>query len=44
MINEKRDRNVGIRLTESELTLLRQKAEKEGLGLTDFIIRCVKNS
>lgn len=41
---EKRDRNVGIRVTETELAILKQKAEKAGLGITDFIIQCVKNA
>ncbi len=39
---EKRDRNVGIRVTETELAMLKEKAELSGLGLTDLIIEAVK--
>ncbi len=41
---EKRDRNIGIRVSESELEMFKSKAEKAGMKLTDFIISLVENA
>ncbi len=35
---EKRDRNIGIRVSESELAAIKAKAESEGKNLTQYII------
>ncbi len=42
--DEKRDRNIGIRVSESELKMFREKAEKAGMKLTEYIIHLVKNA
>lgn len=45
MLNdEKRDKNIGIRVSESELAMFKEKAEKAGMKLTEFIIHLVKNA
>lgn len=41
---EKRDRNIGIRVSESELAMFKEKAAKAGMKLTEFIIELVKNA
>ena len=41
---EKRDRNIGIRVSESELELIKAKAEASGKKLTQFIIDCILES
>lgn len=41
---EKRDRNIGIRVSESELKMFKEKAEKSGMKLTEFIIDLVKKA
>lgn len=41
---EKRDRNIGIRVSESELKMFKEKAEKTGMKLTEFLIELVKNA
>lgn len=35
---QKRDRNIGIRVSESELATIKAKAEAEGKKLTQYII------
>ena len=40
----RRDRNIGIRVNEEELAMFKAKAAESGLGLTDFIIECVKKA
>lgn len=35
---QKRDRNIGIRVSEKELELIKSKAELEGKKLTQYII------
>jgi len=42
--DEKRDRNIGIRVSESELEMFKEKAEKAGMRLTEFIIQLVRNA
>lgn len=39
-----RNRNIGIRVSEAELLMIKQKAAESGKGLTDFIIDLVKNA
>lgn len=38
----RRDKNIGIRVNADELAMVKEKAEKAGLGMTDFILECVK--
>ncbi len=42
--NGKRDKNIGIRVSESELLMFREKARNAGMGLTEFIIHLVENA
>lgn len=41
---EKRDRNIGIRVSESELQMFKDKAEAAGMKLTEYIIHLVKTN
>lgn len=41
---EKRDRNIGIRVSESELQMFKDKAEVAGMKLTEYIIHLVKTN
>lgn len=41
---EKRDRNIGIRVTKSEAEMIRAKAASCGLGVTDFIVSLCRNA
>lgn len=40
----RRDRNIGIRVSESELAMFREKADKAGMTLTELIISLVKDA
>lgn len=40
--DEKRDRNIGIRVSESELKMFKDKADKAGMKLTEYLIYLVK--
>ena len=40
----RRDRNIGIRVNEEELAMFKAKAGAAGLGLTEFIIECVRKA
>lgn len=40
--DEKRDRNIGIRVSESELAMFKEKANRAGMKLTEYIIYLVK--
>ena len=42
--SEKRTRNIGIRVNEEELTMIKAKAAESGKGITDFIIDLVRNA
>lgn len=39
-----RNRNIGIRVSEEELAMIKAKSAISGLGMTDFIIECVKKA
>ena len=41
---ERRDRNIGIRVSESELQMFKDKAKAAGMKLTEYIIHLVKTS
>ena len=40
----KRDRNIGIRVTEAEAEMIRSKAAAAGLGVTDFLVRLAEQA
>ena len=42
--SEKRTRNIGIRVSEAELLMIKEKASKSGKGLTDYIIDLIRDS
>lgn len=39
-----RCRNIGIRVSEAELSLIKEKARAAGLSITDFIVRMAEQS
>ena len=41
---ERRDRNIGIRVSESELQMFKDKAKAAGMKRTEYIIHLVKTS
>lgn len=40
----KRNRNIGIRVSDEELLMIKSKASAAGLGLTDFLIELAKKA
>lgn len=41
---EKRNRNIGIRVSESELKMLKEKSSKANMNLTEYILYLAKNN